>query len=213
MGSSRRALGEGVPQDWSSEAHEAWRHGPCDSLVAAFKQAPVRITVDGGQTVRYLLREKLFHITEDSVITDENQQPVYQVNGKLFSLHNTLTMRDMAGNEVVTVRKHLIALRPTFEILHAGQEVAEMRKRLFTPFGDRFVVDIPGPDDLDINGNVFEHEFQVTRGGQVVATISKRWFSLADTYAVDIAPGENAPLILASVLALDLTEDEERGAH
>lgn len=163
--------------------------------------------------MRYLIREKFFHITEDSVITDENQQPAFQVNGKLFSLHNTLTMRDMQGNEVATVRKHLIALRPTFEIWHAGQEVAEVRKRFFTPFGDRFVIDIPGPDDLEMNGNLFEHEFQVSRGGQVVATVSKRWFALTDTYAVDVAPGENVPLILASVLALDLTEDEERRDH
>lgn len=163
--------------------------------------------------MRYLIREKLLHITEDSVITDENRQPVYQVNGKLFSLHNTLTMRDMAGNEVVTVRRHLISLVPTFEIAHAGQEVAEVRKRIFTPFGDRFVIDIPGPDDLEINGNIFEHEFEVRRGGQVVATISKRWFSFSDTYAVDVAPGENVPLILASVLALDLTEDAERRDH
>jgi uncharacterized protein YxjI len=163
--------------------------------------------------VRYLIREKLFHLTEDSVITDENRQPVFQVNGKLFSLHNTLTMRDLAGNEVATIRKHLIALRPTYEILQAGQEVAEVRKRFFTPFGDRFVIDIPGPDDLEMNGNIFEHEFQVTRGGQVVATVSKRWFTLTDTYGVDIAPGENVPLILASVLALDLTEDAERRDH
>lgn len=160
--------------------------------------------------MRYLIREKLFHLTEDSVITDEHQQPVYQVNGKLFSLHNTLTMRDMAGNEVVSVRKHLIALTPTFEIVHAGQEVAEVRKRIFTPFGDRFVIDIPGPHDLEIIGSIFEHEFQVTRDGQPVATISKRWFSISDTYAVDVASGENVPLILASVLALDLTEDAER---
>lgn len=159
--------------------------------------------------MRYLIREKFFRITEDSDITDENRQPVFAVNGKLFSLHNTLTMRDMRGNEVATVRKQLIALRPTFEITHAGQEVAEVRKRFFTPFGDRFVIDIPGPDDLEMNGNLFEHEYEVTRGGQVVATVSKRWFSFTDTYAVDIAPGEDVPVILASVLALDLTEDAE----
>ena len=163
--------------------------------------------------MRYLIREKFFHITEDSVISDENQQPVFQVNGKLFSIHNTLTMRDMQGNEVATVRKHLIALRPTYEILHGGQEVAEVRKRFFTPFGDRFVIDIPGPDDLEMKGNIFEHEYQVTRGGNVVATVSKRWFSLTDTYAVEIAAGENVPVILASVLALDLTEDAERRDH
>jgi uncharacterized protein YxjI len=44
----------------------------------------------------------------------------------------------------------------------------------------------------------------------VVATVSKQWFSLTDTYGVDIAPGEDDVLILSSVLALDLAEDRER---
>ena len=41
------------------------------------------------------------------------------------------------------------------------------------------------------------------------APFSKRWFSLTDTYGVDIAPGQDDVLILASVLALDLAEDME----
>ena len=75
---------------------------------------------------------------------------------------------------------------------------------------DHFTIDIPGPDDLEMTGNLFEHEFTIARGGQPVATVSKRWFSLRDTYGVDIAPGANDLLILASVLALDLAEDRER---
>jgi len=43
-----------------------------------------------------------------------------------------------------------------------------------------------------------------------MATVSKAWISLTETYGVDIAPGEDDLLILATVLALDLTEDEER---
>jgi uncharacterized protein YxjI len=160
--------------------------------------------------MRYLIREKFFHITEDSTITDENGQPVFQVNGKLLSIHNTLVMRDMTGAEVATIRKHLIALRPTYEISHQGQEVAEVRKRLFTPFVDRFTVDIPGPQDLEIQGSIFEHEFTIHGGSDLVATVSKRWFSLTDSYAVDVAPGQNVALVLASVLALDLAEDAER---
>jgi uncharacterized protein YxjI len=163
--------------------------------------------------MRYLIREKLFHITEDSTITDENGRAVFEVNGKLFSIHNTIVMRDMAGNEVATIRRHLIALRPTYEISHQGQEVAEVRKHLFSPFIDRFTVDIPGPDDLEIRGSIFEHEFTIHRAGEVVATVSKRWFSLTDTYGVDVAPDQNDALILASVLALDLAEDAERRDH
>jgi uncharacterized protein YxjI len=33
---------------------------------------------------------------------------------------------------------------------------------------------------------------------------------MRDTYAVDVAPGQDDVLVLASVLALDLAEDRER---
>ncbi len=57
--------------------------------------------------------------------------------------------------------------------------------------------------------SLFEHEYTISRGGQVVAEVSKQWFSLTDTYGVDIAAGQDDPLILACVLALDLAEDRE----
>jgi uncharacterized protein YxjI len=160
--------------------------------------------------MRYLIREKFIRLGEDSEITDESGQRVFQVDGKVFTLHNTLVMRDQANNEVATIRKQLIALRPTYEITQHGQEIAEIRKHLFTPFGDRFTVDVPGPTDLEIAGDLFEHEYTISRQGQVIATVSKRWLSLTETYAVEIADGENDVAILASVLALDLAEDAER---
>jgi uncharacterized protein YxjI len=160
--------------------------------------------------MRFMIRERLFRLGEDSDITDEHGNPVFHVDGKVFTLHNTLVIQDMNGNEVATVRKHLIALTPTYEIARHGQEVAEVRKKLFTPFIDRFTVDIPGPDDLNVTGSLFEHEYTFSRDGDTVATVSKRWISLTDTYAVDIAPGQDVVTILASVLALDLVEDAER---
>jgi uncharacterized protein YxjI len=159
--------------------------------------------------MRYIIREKFFHLGEDSDITDETGQPVFHVDGKVFTLHHTLVMRDLSGNEVATIRQQLIALRPTFEVTRAGQELAEIRKKLLTFFGERLTIDIPGPDDLEVQGNFLEHEFTVARQGEVVATVSKRWISLTATYGIDIAPGQDDVLILASVLALDLIEDEE----
>ncbi len=160
--------------------------------------------------MRYLIRERFFRLGEDSDITDESGQPVLHVDGKVLTLRDTLVLRDPAGDEVARVQRKLIALRPTYEISVGGQEVAEVRKHFFTPFGDRFTIDIPGPDDLELAGNLFDHEFTIRRGNQTVATVSKRWFTLRDTYGVDIAPGEDEVLILASVLALDLAEDRER---
>ena len=159
--------------------------------------------------MRYVIRERFFRLGEDSDITDEQGQPVYQVDGKVLTLHDTLIVRDRAGTEVARVQRQLVALRPTYHITRQGQEVAEVRKKFFSPFVDRFTIDIPGPDDLSMTGDLFEHEYTITRADQVVATVSKRWLSLTDTYGVDIAPGEDDLLILTSVLALDLAEDRE----
>jgi uncharacterized protein YxjI len=49
----------------------------------------------------------------------------------------------------------------------------------------------------------------VKRADVVIATISKQWIALTDTYGVQTAPGEDDVLLLASVLALDLAEDRE----
>jgi uncharacterized protein YxjI len=161
----------------------------------------------------YLIRERFFRLGEDSDVTNEQGRPVLQVDGKVLSLHDRLVLRDPAGQEVAQVHRKLVALRPTYRITVGGQQAAEVRKHLFTPFGDRFTIDVPGPDDLEMTGDLLDHEFTIRRGDQTVATVSKRWFSVRDTYAVDVAEGEDDLLILASVLALDLAEDRERQQH
>lgn len=160
--------------------------------------------------MRYVIREKLFRLGEDSVITDEQGQVVFQVDGKILTLHNTLVMRDQAGNEVATVRRHLISLRPTYSISRQGQELAEVRKKLISPFIDRYTIDVPGPDDLHVTGSLLEHEYTLSQNDQVIATVSKRWIALTDTYGVDIASGQDDVLILASILAIDVAQDRER---
>jgi uncharacterized protein YxjI len=159
----------------------------------------------------YVIRERLFRLGEDSDITDENGQPVLHVDGKVLSLHNRLVLRDPAGREIGQVHRKLAALRPTYEITLGGKDAAEVRKHLFTPLGERFTIDVPGPSDLEISGDLLSHEFTIDRDGQTVATISKRWLSMTASYAVDVAPGEDDMLILASVLALDLAIDAEHG--
>jgi uncharacterized protein YxjI len=157
----------------------------------------------------YVVRERMFRLGEDSDITDEAGQLVLHVDGKVLSLHNRLILQDPAGREAGQVHRKLAALRPTYEITIDGKDVAEVRKHLFTAFGDRFTIDVPGAGDMEINGDLPGHEFTIERDGQTVAAISKRWLTVTTSYAVDVAPGEDDVLVLASVLALDLAIDAE----
>ncbi len=160
----------------------------------------------------YIIREKMFRLAEDSDITDETGRLVLRVDGKVMSLHNRLILHDLAGREVAQVSRRLIALRPTYEIVIDGQQVAEVRKHLFTPFREQFTIAAPGGRDMELAGDLLSHEFTIERDGQTVATISKRWLSLTNSYAVDVAPGENGLLVLTSVLALDLAMDQQHHA-
>jgi len=125
----------------------------------------------------------------------------------VLTLHNRLILQDPAGREVGQVHRKLAALRPTYAVTIGGTDVAEVRKHLFTPFGERFTIEVRGGAAMEINGDLLAHEFTIERDGRTVATISKRWLSMSDSYAVDLAPGEDVVLILAGVLALDLALD------
>jgi uncharacterized protein YxjI len=162
--------------------------------------------------VRYVIKERFFAIGEDSDITDDSGEPIFQVDGKVLSLHNLLIINNTAGGEVGRVHRKLVAFVPTYEITVAGKDVAEVHKHFFSPIHDKFTIDVPGDNDLEMSGNVFEHDYTITRKGSTVATISKAWVSWTATYGVDIAEGEDDVLILGTVLALDLAEDRERAS-
>jgi uncharacterized protein YxjI len=152
----------------------------------------------------YVIRERLFDIGDDFDITDDTGRVVLHVDGKVLSLRDKVGIEDPSGREVASVHRQLVALRPTYQIEVRGEKAAEVRKKLFTPFREKFTIDVPGPDDLTMTGDLFDHEFTIERDGREVASVSKRWLSIRDSYAVRVADGEDHLLILASVLALEL---------
>ena len=155
----------------------------------------------------YVIRERFFSFGDDFDVLDEHGNKVLHVDGKVFSVRDKVVIEDLNGDEVASVHRQLIALRQTYEIRIAGEKAAEVRKKLFTPFRDKFTIDVPGPDDLEMKGDLLDHEYVIEQNGQEVAAVSKRWLTIRDTYAVQVAAHINPLLIIASVLALDLALD------
>jgi uncharacterized protein YxjI len=162
----------------------------------------------------YVMRERWFDIGDDYDITDESGRKLYHVDGKKLTLRDRVVIEDADGNEVAEVHRHLVSLRRTYEITIGGAPAAEVRKHLFTPLRDKFTIDIPGPHDLELTGSLLDHEYRIERDGDTVATVSKRWLSIKDTYGIQIAEGEDHVLILATVVALELSQrrDEQQRA-
>lgn len=155
--------------------------------------------------MRYVLKQKLFSFGDDFTIKNDDGDAVYKVDGKAFTLlREKLSFEDLSGNELAFIRERLIALTPSYEILRGGEVVAVVKKDLINLFRCGFTVDVPGPNDLEAQGNLLDHEYTFTRGSRVVATVSKSWFSFTDTYGVEIAEDEDPVLILASTVIIDM---------
>lgn len=154
--------------------------------------------------MRYMMRQRILSWGDDFSIKDADGQEVYYIDGKVFSFGNKLSIKDRNGAELAQINQKLLSLGPQYEIVSGGETVAVVKKHLFTPFRARFSVDVPGPDDLEATGDFLDHEYVFERSGRVVARVSKKWFSLADTYAVDIEEGQDDVLVLAAAAVIDL---------
>ncbi|MBM2622715.1 LURP-one-related family protein [Actinoplanes sp. LDG1-06] len=158
----------------------------------------------------YVIRERFFSIGDDFDVMDEHGTKVFHVDGKVLSVRDKVVIEDPSGQEVATLHRHLVSLRPTYEIRIGGEKAAEVRKKLFTPFREKFTIDVPGPDDLEMKGDLLDHEYVIERGGEEVASVSKKWLTIRDTYAVQVAAGVEPLLIIGAVLALDLALERDK---
>jgi len=153
--------------------------------------------------MRFLMKQKWLIWGDSFVIKDELQRDVLYVQGAVFSWGNQRSIREPDGLEVAEIKQVIFAWGPTYEVFRNGALAAKVTKEIFTFFKCRFMIDVPGPDDLEAEGDFWDCEYTFSRRGQVVAQISKQWFSWTDTYGVDVAAGEDALLILASTVVID----------
>jgi len=153
--------------------------------------------------MRYIMKQKLFSFGDDFFVKDDAGRDVYFVDGKAFSFGDQLSFQDLEHHELAFIKQRVFSWGKTYEIVRDGQVAAVVKKHLFALFHHRFTVDVPGPDDLEAEGNFTDHEYTFRRGTRTVATVSKQWFSWTDTYGVEVGPEEDPVLILASAVVVD----------
>jgi hypothetical protein len=77
------------------------------------------------------------------------------------------------------------------------------RKALIAPLPERWAVNVANGPELEVQGNILDHEYSIGEGRDKIAEISKKWFRVADTYGVEIEQGHNDVLLLAVTVAID----------
>lgn len=162
--------------------------------------------------MRFQVRQKIFSFGDSFTIKDESDIDYYQVQGKVFSLGDKLSFQDMQGNELYYIEQQLMRMLAEYKLYSNGQVVARCQKR-FSLFGSKFDI-VNTTDNYTIDGKPLNYNYSIMKNGQLVATVDKQFFSLSDTYGVDIKDGEDYAFILSLVIIIDqVVHDNEGQRH
>jgi uncharacterized protein YxjI len=158
----------------------------------------------GGGKNHYQMRQKMVSIGDDFWIENDRGQKVYKVDGKALRVRQTLIIEDAHGAELYKIQERMLRVKDSMEVEDArGARVAMVKKALITPIRERWVVNVKGGPDLDVQGNILDHEYTIGEGRDKIAEVSKKWFRLRDTYGVEIDAGQDDALILAVAVCID----------
>ncbi len=159
-----------------------------------------------GGVNRYLMRQRMFALGQDFDIANAAGQPVFRIHGKVRLIKEALKFYDMQGNLLYKLDEKLLRIRESFNILKPdGSVAASVHNAIFDPLRERFTIEIPGGEDMTTMGKVIWAQYDVIRGGQPVAKISKQFSWVGrDQYVVDVLPGQDDCLILAITVVIDM---------
>lgn len=158
----------------------------------------------GSGVNRYQMRQKMVAIGDDFWIENSAGQKVFKVDGKALRVRQTLVFEDARGNALCKIQERMLRVKDSMEIEGPnGEQLAMVKKALISPVRDRWVVKIKGGQDLEVKGNILDHEYSIGEGRDKVAEVSKKWFRLRDSYGVEVETGQDDIVILAVAVCID----------
>src|SRR5262245_37287955 len=127
----------------------------------------------GGAATRYQMRQRLVSIGDDYNIDNDRGEHAFKVDGKALRVRNTLIFEDPQGHELCKIQERMLRVKDTMEIEGPnGEQMATVKKAMITPLRERFSVKIGDAPDLEVQGNILDHEYKIEGGGHQVAEVS-----------------------------------------
>jgi len=156
--------------------------------------------------MKLYIKQKVFSWNDKFTVNDEIGSERYFVEGEFFSWGKKLHVYDSNRREVTFVKQKVFAFLPKFTVSVNGQDIAEIVKE-FTFFKPKYRIEGLG---WEIDGDFWDHDYEITHNGQTIVTIHKRWMTWGDCYELDIVSPEDEIVALAVVLAIDCVMAAER---
>ena len=121
-----------------------------------------------------------------------------------------LTVTDMDGQEVAYIHQKVLSLVPKYFIEVDGQEM-ELKGHI-TLLKPHYTLETDS-GNWEIRGDFVQHEYEMKRGREVVATVTRKWLSWGDTYLLDVPDERDALTALGVMVAIDCVNADTNHAQ
>jgi uncharacterized protein YxjI len=154
--------------------------------------------------MRLKLRKKILSISSRYEIYDEYDKPVFAAKGKIFSFGDHVTVADQHQQTIFTLKQKIFSLLPKYTILFTDGSSGFVKQR-FSFFRKRFSILLAAGEELTAQGSLFDYEYEISdQRNKPIATVSKRFFALSDTYGIDIHDDRYQYAVVACNLVISL---------
>ena len=158
--------------------------------------------------MKLYIKEKVFSWGDKFTVKDETGRDKYVVEGEVFTWGKKLHVYDMTGVEVAFIKQEVWSFLPRYYVFCGDRQVAEIKKE-FTFFFPKYSIEGLG---WEIDGKFLEHEYEITKAGCTIVTISKEWMTWGDSYELTISNPSDEIVALAVVLTIDCVTEAAANA-
>ncbi|MFF3860611.1 LURP-one-related/scramblase family protein [Streptomyces sp. NPDC002209] len=160
--------------------------------------------------MKYLVRDKMLAVGDDYWIEDEDGRHAFLVDGKALRFRDTLELKDPDGQILITLREKLLRLRDAMTLERDERRLAVIRRKRLSLLRNHYLVTLVEGTELDVSGRLLDREFKIEYEGELLALISRQWYRIRETYAVDVIreDADAALLIAVAVCVIRMAEKE-----
>ena len=158
--------------------------------------------------MKLYIKEKVFSWGDKFTVKDAYGEDKYIVEGEVFTFGKKLHVYDRSGREVAFIKQEVWSFLPRYYVFCGDRQIAEIKKE-FTFLFPRYTIDGLG---WEIDGSFMAHDYQITKQGRKIVTISKEWMTWGDSYELDIADPADELVALAVVIAIDCVTEANSAA-
>ena len=162
------------------------------------------VSNSGGDETALFMKQKAISIKPKFDVFDENETAVYHVEGDVTRLNFSI---QKSGNEVLKLKKKMIAVMPEYTILQGGSEIGKIKKKLKLTRPE--LTGTVNGKELKIVGDLLGFDFDIQIGGTTIGHVDTARTVWSDCYRIRTLDASKQDLVVALAIICDNIADQQ----